>query len=161
MPYARLLGFVTLVLVIAGAVPESSFAAAPKAANEVFKLSAQPGEEEGIELNWSIAPGYYLYRDRISVTLNGKALKVATAHGEFKDDPTFGPTEVYHSTATAVVAGDALPEAGEIQITYQGCGENTICYPPMTSFRRESRRCRPRQTAKPKAVASAATISPH
>ena len=132
MPYARLLGFVTLVLVIAGAVPESSVAAAPKAANEVFKLSAQPGEEEGIELNWSIAPGYYLYRDRISVTLNGKALKVATAHGEFKDDPTFGPTEVYHSTATAVVAGDALPEAGEIQVTYQGCGENTICYPPMT-----------------------------
>ena len=127
MRYVRTIWFVTFLL---QAFWLSAAAAAPKPPDEAFRFEVTQGEEEGLELSWSIAPGYYLYRERIAVSLDGKPLKITTAQGETKDDPNFGPTQVYHREATAYV--DALPESGELRVTYQGCGENTICYPPIT-----------------------------
>ncbi|AWL98655.2 protein-disulfide reductase DsbD [Bradyrhizobium amphicarpaeae] len=127
MSYVRTILFVTFLLQAFGL---GAAAAGPKPPDEAFRFDVTQGEEEGVELFWSIEPGYYLYRDRITASLGGKPLKIATTRGETKDDPTFGPTEVYHHEATALI--DALPETGELRVTYQGCGENTICYPPIT-----------------------------
>ena len=130
MPYVRILGFVTLLLrLMAAAGPV--LAATPMPADQAFQLRAQLDEEEGIELTWTIAPGYYLYRDKIVVTLDGQRVRIATEKGEPKDDPNFGMTEVYHASTTATVPAELLPEKGRIIVTYQGCGENTICYPPI------------------------------
>ena len=131
MPYVRILGFVTLLLrlVMAAAAPVS--AATPIPADQAFQLRAELDEEEGIALTWTIAPGYYLYRDKIMVTLDGRRVRIATDKGELKDDPNFGMTEVYHASATATVPAELLPEKGRIVVSYQGCGENTICYPPI------------------------------
>ena len=130
MPYVRILGFVTLLLrLMAAAGPV--LAATPMPADQAFQLRAQLDEEEGIELTWTIAPGYYLYRDKIVVTLDGQRVRIATEKGEPKDDPNFGMTEVYHAGTTATVPAELLPEKGRIIVTYQGCGENTICYPPI------------------------------
>lgn len=131
MPYARILGFVTLLfgLVAAAAAPVS--AATPIPADQAFQLRAQLDALEGIELIWSIAPGYYLYRDKIVVTLDGQRIRIATNKGEPKDDPNFGMMEVYHASTTATVPTELLPEKGRIIVSYQGCGENTICYPPI------------------------------
>src|SRR6476620_6132101 len=96
MSYVRILGFVTLLLrlmVSAGPV----LAVAPMPADQVFQLRAQLDAEEGIELTWTIAPGYYLYRDKIVVTLDGQRIGIATDKGEPKDDPNFGMTEVYRA----------------------------------------------------------------
>ena len=130
MPYVRILGFVTLLLrLMAAAGPV--LAATPMPADQAFQLRAQLDEEEGIELTWTIAPGYYLYRDKIVVTLDGQRIRIATEKGQPKDDPNFGMTEVYHAGTTATVPAELLPEKGRIIVTYQGCGENTICYPPI------------------------------
>jgi thioredoxin:protein disulfide reductase len=130
MPYVRILGVVTLLLrLVAAAGPV--LAASPIPADQAFQLRAQLDAEEGIELIWSIAPGYYLYRDKIVVTLDGQRIRIATEKGEPKDDPNFGMTEVYHASATATVPAELLPEKGRIVVSYQGCGENTICYPPI------------------------------
>jgi thiol:disulfide interchange protein DsbD len=128
MAYVRLFRFVTLLLMASWLVP--AIAAGPKPADQVFRLSVALGEEDELQLNWTIEPGHYLYRDRFVATLGGKRVKLETAKGETKDDPTFGLTEVYHRLAAAYV--DSVPEAGELLITYQGCGEDTICYPPVT-----------------------------
>jgi thioredoxin:protein disulfide reductase len=130
MPYARILGFVTLLLRLVAAVTSVS-AATPMPADQAFQLRAELDEEEGVALTWSIAPGYYLYRDKIVVTLDGQRVRIATDKGEPKDDPNFGMTEVYHTSTTATVPAELLPETGRIIVTYQGCGENTICYPPI------------------------------
>ena len=96
MPYVRILGFVTLLLrLVAAAAPV--LAATPMPADQAFQFRAQLDEEEGVELIWSIAPDYYLYRDRIVVTLDGQRIRIATEKGEPKDDPNFGMTEVYHA----------------------------------------------------------------
>jgi thiol:disulfide interchange protein DsbD len=132
MPYGRILGFVTLLLrLVMTALPPAA-AATPMPADQAFQLRAQLDEEEGIELSWTIAPGYYLYRDRIVVTLDGQRIRIATEKGEPKDDPNFGMVEVYHGAGGATVPAELLPEKGRIVVTYQGCGENTICYPPIS-----------------------------
>ena len=59
-------------------------------------------------------------------------MKVSTARGEINDDPTLGPTEIYHREAKAYVDGEDLPESEEILVTYQGCRENAVCYSPIT-----------------------------
>ncbi|MBX9647743.1 MAG: protein-disulfide reductase DsbD [Xanthobacteraceae bacterium] len=130
MLYVRILGFVTLLLrLVIATVPAAS---APLPADQAFQLRAQLDEEEGIELSWTIAPGYYLYRDRIVVTLDGQRIRTASEKGEPKDDPNFGMVEVYHGTGMATVPAELLPEKGRLVVTYQGCGENTICYPPIS-----------------------------
>jgi thiol:disulfide interchange protein DsbD len=132
MCYVRVLGFVTLFLKLVAAAVTPVSAATPMPADQAFQLRTQLDAEEGIELIWSIAPGYYLYRDKIVVTLDGQRIKIATEKGEPKDDPNFGMTEVYHAGTTATVPAELLPEKGRIIVTYQGCGENTICYPPIS-----------------------------
>ena len=43
-----------------------------KPADQPFRLSVLLDEKNGLELRWSVAPGYFLYRDKVSATLNGK-----------------------------------------------------------------------------------------
>jgi len=121
-----------LVLSTLGLPAAAAFAANAKPADQAFRLSVLSDEGDGLELRWSVAPGYFVYRDKIPATLNGKPLKVKTARGEIKDDPAFRPTEIYHREATAHVDGKDLPEMGEVLVTYQGCRENTVCYSPIT-----------------------------
>ena len=128
MAYARAIRFVTSFLLALWLVP--AVAAGPKPADQVFKLSATLGEDDELDLHLSIEAGYYLYRDKLVTTLRGKSLRLTTSQGELKDDPNFGPTEIYHNETTAYLV--AVPATGEVLVTFQGCGENTICYPPVT-----------------------------
>lgn len=132
MPYVRILGFVTLLTRLVMAAMPAAAAATPMPADQAFELRAELDEEEGIVLNWTVAPGYYLYRDRIVVTLDGQRIRIATDKGELKDDPNFGMVEIYRGSGSATVPAELLPEKGRIVVSYQGCGENTICYPPIS-----------------------------
>lgn len=98
-----------------------------------FALTAARDSDGSLRLRWIIAPGTYLYRDRIAAArTSGQELPVATTAGETKDDPNFGPTEVYHDRAEATVPAAALAGSPEVRVTYQGCAEKGICYPPVT-----------------------------
>ena len=117
-----------LVLVGGGAV----HAQTPPRADQVFRLRVGPGAAGALVLNWAIAPGNYLYRDKIAATgAGGSAIEVSTDRGEIKDDPSFGETEIYRNQAQAVVAAKLLPQRGDIVVTFQGCAEKGICYPPV------------------------------
>jgi thioredoxin:protein disulfide reductase len=132
MPYDRVLGFVTLLLSLVAGAPALAVGAGVKPADQAFQLHVEWDDNDGVRLGWSIAPGYYLYRDKIRALVQGRPARVETEHGELKDDPNFGPTEIYHQSAAGSVASELLPAKGTLIVTYQGCGENTICYPPIT-----------------------------
>lgn len=120
-----------LVFVSGGAV----HAETPPSADQVFRLRVAPGAAGALVLNWTIAPGNYLYRDKIAATTpDGSAIEVSTESGEIKDDPSFGPTEIYRNQAQAVVAAKLLPQDGNITVTFQGCAAKGICYPPVTKM---------------------------
>ncbi len=102
----------------------------PPPADKVFVLDASR-DGDALRLSWTVAPGAYLYRDSLKATLSGSELPLAPPPGETKDDPNFGKVEVYHDAVALTVPG--LPQSGALNVTYQGCAESGICYPPVRS----------------------------
>ena len=90
--------------------------------------AARYGEE--VVLQWDIASGYYLYRDQFAVLADGEALAAEFRRGRMITDEFFGNVEVlYDSAETRVVPP---PGIDTLQVRYQGCAEDGICYPPTT-----------------------------
>ena len=102
----------------------------PMDPREAFRIELHAVKDGRAEIGWKIAPGYYLYREHISATDGeGRDLALETPAGKIKDDPNFGAVEVYYDEASAI-----LPRAGgKVQVTWQGCQEDGICYAPVTS----------------------------
>jgi thiol:disulfide interchange protein DsbD len=101
----------------------------------IFTAAADGGAQ--IALDWQIAPGYYLYRHRVSVktaTAGFTLGEIAMPPGQKKTDEFFGEVEVYHDTlnATIPIQRPANPSTLEITVGYQGCAEAGLCYPPVT-----------------------------
>jgi thiol:disulfide interchange protein DsbD len=101
----------------------------------VFAAVADGGER--VLLDWQIAPGYYLYRHRVSAKTStpGFALgDIAMPDGHKKTDEFFGDVEVYYDILSATVPV-TRPDGGssfELAVTYQGCADAGLCYPPVT-----------------------------
>jgi thiol:disulfide interchange protein DsbD len=106
--------------------------------DDAFRLGAFADGPERVRLVWQIANGYYLYRSRIAVrTTSAKVQlgRLALPAGTFKTDEYFGKQEIYQHELVgelpiARAAGDAT-DVG-LDVTYQGCAEAGLCYPPIT-----------------------------
>jgi thiol:disulfide interchange protein DsbD len=98
------------------------------AADQAFRLEARP-TPQGLTLHWTIAPGYYLYRDRIDVRPDGAGTveSIRKPSGERKDDPQFGAVDVYHGEVTVLAQ---VSGARHVQVGWQGCAEAGLCYMP-------------------------------
>jgi len=104
----------------------------PLPVDEAFALTSTATAAGGTEINWAIAEGYYLYRDRIAAaTPAGETVELDIPRGKSKDDPNFGAMEVFHGAATATLASVPIGTT-EIAVSFQGCQENGICYRPAT-----------------------------
>jgi thiol:disulfide interchange protein DsbD len=102
--------------------------------DKAFQLSASP-RAHAVVLDWDIHDGYYLYRDKFEVKAKqGKLGQVQFPPGEMKNDPNFGRVEVYRRAVRAEVPVKKMPSSGQValRVTYQGCAEGGICYPPIT-----------------------------
>jgi thiol:disulfide interchange protein DsbD len=104
------------------------------APEQAFQLDVKRVGDHRFQADFKIAPGYYLYRKRISVHAGAdeQPLSVSMPAGQMKQDPNLGESEIYHQQL--LVTGE-LPAtaAGTIDLTvrYQGCSEHGLCYPPM------------------------------
>ena len=99
--------------------------------NLAFGLEiSQTGNQ--IHADFKVAPGYYLYKDRIKfVFLPSLNHEVQLPTGDIKDDPNFGTMEVYHHDITAnVMLKDTADTLITLNATYQGCSEKGLCYAP-------------------------------
>jgi thioredoxin:protein disulfide reductase len=134
----RLVVAALLALVFSGplaapSVAQSSRAAAsPLPVDRAFQLSVTRETDGRVRLAWAIARGHYLYEDKFALRAGGAdiALPVLQGNGQSKDDPTFGVTTVFHDRVSAVVP--RVGGATMLEVTYQGCDEGRICYPPVT-----------------------------
>jgi thiol:disulfide interchange protein DsbD len=119
-----LLGLMTFSASLASA----QFTLSTLSAEEAFPVTVDY-RENGATLSWSLPDGYYLYRDHFTIeTGNGDALPLETPAGEIKDDPDFGIVEIYRDTVSFDISGTS----GIHRLTWQGCKENTLCYPPQS-----------------------------
>jgi len=108
-------------------------------ANQAFQFFATVKDADTLHLSWTIAPGYYLYREKVQLALvNGKNVQLGTVnfpHGTPKHDEAFGQVEIFHDTLDIDVAIQRTDNAAQtitLQAKFQGCAERGVCYPPMT-----------------------------
>lgn len=89
-------------------------------------------QTDQINANFKVAPGYYLYKERIKFTLTPTlAHEISLPSGDVKNDPNFGSMEVYHHDFTGLITvKEAHNETISITATYQGCSEKGLCYAP-------------------------------
>jgi len=104
--------------------------------DQAFELQPLDNRNGKLHVEWRIAKGYYLYRNRLKFTLEspaGAALgSPALPNGEDHEDDYFGKTQVYRQ---ALVADLPMPQGkGPVKLTvgYQGCADAGLCYPPQT-----------------------------
>lgn len=93
-----------------------------------------------IELRFEIADGYYLYRDKITVSPVDTKLSMLPPQfpkGSFVDDENFGKIEVYYRDASIVLriqGPRTITTPVNIRVVAQGCAEAGLCYPPKTYY---------------------------
>jgi thiol:disulfide interchange protein DsbD len=123
-----------------GAVLNALAAGQPKflPPDQVFHVSAAAEGPKSVRLHWTIREGYYLYRSRIKVTAAaGTSLgTLRLPAGLIKVDPYFGREEIYRLHVSGMLpvarAAAAGPKDVSLQVTYQGCADAGLCYPPIT-----------------------------
>ena len=105
--------------------------------DEAFQFSAEKSEnQENVIVNWSIAEGYYLYQEKISVKLNQEEtssfdMPTFSISPEDYNDPYFGLMKIFKKPVQAIFKASHPPLKAEdvVEIAYQGCTSG-FCYPP-------------------------------
>jgi thiol:disulfide interchange protein DsbD len=103
--------------------------------DEAFVLSASSSSPDRVTLRWDVADGYYLYRDKVKVTLAEGQATLGTLlmpDGKLHVDEYFGEQVVYYGELVANVPVAAAPGTGELSfdVAYMGCADAGLCYPP-------------------------------
>jgi len=101
---------------------------------EAFQLSLVESTPQSIKLRFVATEGYYLYRHRFQFRADPAEVVLGAAklpNGQKKHDEYFGDVEVYHG-----ILDVELPRTDQraftLAVTYQGCADKGLCYPPET-----------------------------
>ena len=101
-----------------------------------FVLTAEAQSANNVQLNWRIADGYYLYKQRIKFTPADAARPVGELvlpKGEAHHDEYFGDQEVYRQSLDGTFSvPPSAAKTVDVKVTYQGCADAGLCYPPIT-----------------------------
>ncbi len=128
--------FICFVL---GATPFSVFAQDDELlpSDEAYAFSIEVSEQ-GLDAAWTIADGYYMYRDKLSFSLADQAGNPIEIQYDFppsktKADPAFGDVEVYEKHVDFSIPVSSNSQDVVLTVKGQGCNEPVgVCYPPIT-----------------------------
>jgi thiol:disulfide interchange protein DsbD len=100
-----------------------------------FKFAVRVLDERTAEVGFTIAPGYYLYREQFKFSAVGAMLGVpAIPPGKVKFDQTFQKdVETYRDRVRIAIPVQQANGAFRLLVTSQGCADAGLCYPPMQS----------------------------
>ncbi|MBA4110263.1 MAG: protein-disulfide reductase DsbD [Leptothrix sp. (in: Bacteria)] len=108
-------------------------------ADQAFTLQASTTPKGQAQVEFSLAPKTYLYRDRFHVesrTPSVTLTPISLPPGQRKFDETFGKeVEVYHGLVAlqfGVVPTTPAGTSVSVEVGYQGCADAGLCYPPQT-----------------------------
>ncbi len=122
---------VSLVFLLASSLALAS--AEPLPPEQAFRASAFQPDAEHVEVNFSIEPGYYLYREKLRFTQGDTVLAAQLPQGLDHEDRFFGRQQIYRDSLRVQLrlpASGLLGEDDAIALRFQGCADIGICYPP-------------------------------
>jgi thiol:disulfide interchange protein len=104
---------------------------------EAYQLEVVFEDEQGIRLYWQIADAYYLYQHafKFKLEVDGKPVDMEVDYPQALDrtDEYFGDVSVYYNNADLQLrAARPLTTGGRLAVTFQGCADAGLCYPPKT-----------------------------
>ena len=108
----------------------------PLPVEQAFRFRTELEDPFTLKVSWRIAPGYYLYRHTLGAETSSTSVQLARPTlppGLAKFDEEYGDTFVfYDDVAMTVPLTRSGPDAQSLPLTirFQGCKENSICYPP-------------------------------
>ncbi|QIM45276.1 protein-disulfide reductase DsbD [Leclercia adecarboxylata] len=129
--------FLTLILLLCSTSVFAGLFDAPGRSNftpadQAFVFDFQQNQHD-LNLNWQVKEGYYLYRKQISITpaqaqVGPLQLPAGVAH----EDEFYGKSEIYRGQLSVSVAVAQADKGATLTVTYQGCADAGLCYPPET-----------------------------
>ncbi len=100
--------------------------------DKAFSLDVKATDNRTLKADFDVTPSYYLYKSKISFTVDGGSTRIAAIdlpQGDIKNDPNLGKVEVYHRPFSASIALDQVSSPVTLHASYQGCSEKGLCYP--------------------------------
>ena len=98
-------------------------------------LTGEARTTNDIELNWRIADGYYLYKQRIKLEpadADAARWRARAAQGRSRTATNISASR--KSIAQSLDATFSVPPSDaksvDVNVTYQGCADAGLCYPP-------------------------------
>ncbi|MFT5578514.1 MAG: thiol:disulfide interchange protein, partial [Paraglaciecola psychrophila] len=110
------------------------------AVDQAYILNVEgPAGDGTVRINWQIASDYYLYRHNLKFQLlddnnNTSSIEAIIPAGLAKEDEYFGQVEVYYHNLDVMLNELPSNDTLTLAITYQGCADAGLCYPPQTRF---------------------------
>ncbi|MDP3590013.1 MAG: protein-disulfide reductase DsbD [Methylobacter sp.] len=107
--------------------------------DQAFGFFASVKDDHTLHVNWQIAEGYYLYREKVQLELiNADGVTLGSydiPRGTPKQDEAFGQVEIFHNEIgfdLPVIRSNLSAQTVTLQAKYQGCADRGVCYPPMS-----------------------------
>jgi thioredoxin:protein disulfide reductase len=107
-----------------------------------FTYEASVSDPNLIKLHWQVQDGYYLYRDKFKFSITEGDAQIEQSQlklpaGKVKEDPAFG--QVVINTGEFFIdlplqRSSKDQTAVTLEVRYQGCKDESVCYPPITKF---------------------------
>lgn len=126
--------FKSILFLMTFALMGQAQAFTPLPANEAFPLTLSlSGAKDYLNLRFEILDGYFVYKDRVNVTVNNKPLKQISHSVEPITRTYQNETDIVYDKPVYMIygIGETNPN-DEIEISHQGC-TNGFCYPPETT----------------------------
>jgi thiol:disulfide interchange protein DsbD len=101
------------------------------------RIELKDGAKSGpLLVEFKVAPGYHLYRERFAIEAEGAALPAPQLPaGKAEFDPNFNKTMTLWAGPTRIT--QPLPDAqapATLTVRYQGCADRGLCYPPQQAL---------------------------
>ncbi|MCG7961365.1 MAG: protein-disulfide reductase DsbD [Candidatus Thiodiazotropha taylori] len=104
--------------------------------DQAFQISAQSVTADTLKVEWRIADGYYMYRDKIHFDTEAIGIELGEpglSKAKIKQDEFFGEVAIYRNKAVAEIPLKRIQGSTEtllLKARSQGCADQGICFPP-------------------------------
>ena len=100
--------------------------------DQAFTLSVRVLDAKKLELDYKVAPGYYLYRERFKFSSpDAKLGEPQIPPGKKHYDTALEQNvETYHDGVVVILPILSAGKSFTLNATHQGCADKGLCYPP-------------------------------
>ena len=104
--------------------------------DQAFQIKGRTDGTDHLIVEWQIADGYYMYRDKIRFETDSVGIELdepLLSEAKIKHDEFFGEVAIYRNLASAripIQRDQGSAETITLQARSQGCADLGICFPP-------------------------------